>query len=57
MMIVAPLSVRGRSFKLFSTHPPAEERIAVLEKLAGGVQHRHETLTEGRALPEAPAAA
>jgi heat shock protein HtpX len=57
MMIVAPLSVRGRSFKLFSTHPPAEERIAVLEKLAGGVQHRHETLTEGRALPEASAAA
>ncbi len=53
MMIVAPLSVRGRSFKLFSTHPPAEERIAVLEKLAGGVQHRHETLTEGRALPGA----
>ena len=55
MMIVAPLSVRGRSFKLFSTHPPAEERIAVLEKLAGGVEHRHETLTEGRALPDAAA--
>ena len=48
---MAPLGARGRGSKLFSTHPPPEERIAILEKLAGGAEHRHETLTEGRALP------
>ena len=52
-MIMAPLGARGRSSKLFSTHPPPEERIAILEKLAGGAEHRHEDLTEGRALPRA----
>jgi heat shock protein HtpX len=51
MMIVAPLGARGRSSKLFSTHPPPEERIAILDQLAGGAQHRHESLTEGRAVP------
>jgi heat shock protein HtpX len=51
MMIMAPLGARGRGSKLFSTHPPPEERIAILEKLAGGAEHRHESLTEGRALP------
>ncbi len=51
MMIVAPLGARGRSSKLFSTHPPPEERIALLVQMAGGAEHRHEGLTEGRALP------
>jgi heat shock protein HtpX len=51
MMIVAPLGARGKGSKLFATHPPAEDRIARLEQMAGGVQHRHEELTEGRAAP------
>jgi heat shock protein HtpX len=55
MMIVAPLGARGKGSKLFATHPPPEDRIARLEQMAGGVQHRHEQLTEGRAAPrEAP---
>jgi heat shock protein HtpX len=55
MMIVAPLGARGKASKLFATHPPPEDRIARLEQMAGGVQHRHEQLTEGRAAPrEAP---
>ena len=51
LMIVAPLGARGHTSKLFSTHPPAEDRIARLADLAGGADHRHEDLTEGRALP------
>ena len=54
LMIVAPLGARGHTSKLFSTHPPAEDRIARLADLAGGADHRHEDLTEGRALPRAP---
>lgn len=52
MMIVAPLGARGRGSKLFATHPPAEDRIARLAQMAGGVEHRHESLTEGSALPQ-----
>jgi heat shock protein HtpX len=51
MMIVAPLSARGATSKLFATHPPPEDRIARLLQMAGGVEHRHESLTEGRAVP------
>ncbi len=51
MMIVAPLGGRGRSSKLFSTHPAPEDRIARLAQMAGGADHRHEELTQGRALP------
>ncbi len=53
MMIVAPLGARGTTSKLFATHPPPEDRIARLEQMAGGVEHRHESLTEGRAMPRA----
>ena len=53
MMIVAPLGARGHTSRLFSTHPPAEDRIARLQQMAGGVEHRHEQLTEGRAVPRA----
>ena len=53
MMIVAPLGARGTTSKLFATHPPPEDRVARLEQMAGGVEHRHESLTEGRAMPRA----
>jgi heat shock protein HtpX len=51
LMIAPPLSARGRSLTVFATHPPTEDRIARLNGMAGGVEHRHESLTEGRALP------
>jgi heat shock protein HtpX len=53
LMIAPPLSARGRSLTVFATHPATEDRIARLNEMAGGVAHRHETLTEGRALPQA----
>jgi heat shock protein HtpX len=56
LMIAPPLSARGRSLTVFATHPSSEDRIARLNGMAGGVEHRHETLTEGRALPRAAAA-
>jgi heat shock protein HtpX len=51
LMIAPPLSARGRTLKVFATHPATEDRIARLSQMAGGVEHKHETLTEGRALP------
>ena len=59
-MIAPQLGGAGGVSKLFSTHPPTEERIARLEQIAGGDEHRHESLTEGAALPrpeEAPGGA
>jgi heat shock protein HtpX len=59
LMIAPPLSARGHSLTVFATHPATEDRIARLSQMAGGVEHRHEELTVGRALPrtDAPAAA
>jgi len=51
LMIMAPLGARGHTSKLFSTHPPPEDRIGRLAQMAGGADHRHEDLTEGRAMP------
>ncbi len=48
----APAAARCR---VFATHPATEDRIARLSEMAGGVEHRHETLTEGRALPRTEA--
>jgi heat shock protein HtpX len=55
LMIAPPLSAHGRTLTVFATHPATEDRIARLSEMAGGVEHRHETLTEGRALPRAGA--
>lgn len=55
LMIAPPLSARGRSMTVFATHPSTDDRIARLTEMAGGAEHRHETLTEGRALPQAAA--
>jgi heat shock protein HtpX len=51
LMIAPPLSAHGRTLTVFATHPATEDRIARLSEMAGGVEHRHETVTEGRALP------
>lgn len=39
MMIAPQLSMSGKPSKLFSTHPPTEDRIAKLLDMAGGVSH------------------
>jgi heat shock protein HtpX len=51
LMIAPPLSARGRTMTIFATHPPTEDRVARLNEMAGGIEHRHETGTEGRGLP------
>jgi heat shock protein HtpX len=51
LMIAPQLGPGGRVSRLFSTHPPTEDRVARLDEMAGGIQHRHEQLTEGAALP------
>jgi heat shock protein HtpX len=56
LMIAPPLSARGRTLTVFATHPSTEDRIARLNGMAGGLEHRHETLTEGRALPRTASA-
>jgi heat shock protein HtpX len=51
LMIAPQLGPGGHFSRLFSTHPPTEDRVARLDEIAGGVTHRHEQLTEGAALP------
>lgn len=40
LCFVAPLFGKGKASKLFSTHPPVEERIAALEAYSGGESHQ-----------------
>jgi heat shock protein HtpX len=49
LMITPALKGGGSVSKMFSTHPPTEDRVARLMEMAGGVSHAHETQTEGRA--------
>ncbi|MEX0993182.1 MAG: M48 family metalloprotease [Solirubrobacterales bacterium] len=49
LMISPALKRKGNVSKMFSTHPPTEERVARLMEMAGGVPHQHESQTEGRA--------
>ena len=41
LFIVNPFAGRGGLLRLFSTHPPAEERIARLEAMSRDLGHRH----------------
>jgi heat shock protein HtpX len=41
MMFAPQLTVQGKVSTLFATHPPTEERIALLLEMAGGVPHSH----------------
>jgi heat shock protein HtpX len=58
LMISPAVKRRGKVSTLFSTHPATEQRVGRLMAMAGGVPHRHESLTEGRAYsglnPESP---
>jgi heat shock protein HtpX len=40
LFIVNPFAGRGGLLRLFSTHPPAEERIARLEAMSRDLDHR-----------------
>jgi heat shock protein HtpX len=50
LMITQPLGARGKVSRLFSTHPPMEDRVARLDAMAAGDVHRH-----GQPTPEPPA--
>ncbi|MGB0873113.1 MAG: M48 family metallopeptidase [Solirubrobacterales bacterium] len=42
MMIAPSLNAKGKASTLFATHPPTEERVALLTEMAGGINHKHD---------------
>ncbi len=48
LMISAPLGAHGKASRLFSTHPPIEDRIARLDAMAAGQTHTHGPTTAAR---------
>lgn len=47
MMIAPMMNAKGKTSSFFDTHPPTEDRVARLNEMAGGVDHRHDRPVAG----------